>query len=474
MRAAIFAVAIAIAIAGQATPAPAQRIKFDIATLVPPAGWQQSEGKDLFVFQDANPRQGQKSFGQIVLFRSRPTEGTPVEDFRLDWKRKVADRLKGADDPKIDSSFSKTGRTDITGFVTFGTGQKESTSLLITSSREGRTMALLINLVGDGHRPEVEQFFKDLTIGGSEEVAQQGQDQPPPPPAANSEGPAPAIGEATGPVDYRYTLPSGWNSQRYPDGVVHRSPFFDNGERCQISVFPIRPLQGTLESQLVPIFRQVHGVDPMQTEVSPLLPMTVIRGLSPLGWPYLMLRHSIGGHAGDYGTLVSRGLLLIQVGNKLGVIATTSKDPQVSRCFGTLAGDQWPAFFASLSFTNWRAPTGPSDFPTRLAGTWTIATGTVADQYTFAPNGRYASAAAAMQRNRISSTEILQTTQAYFGDGKYTLEGNALTLTPDKGGAPTTHRFRLEQESADGGRTWRDRLCLFSASIGEVCYNRDR
>ena len=103
-------------------------------------------------------------------------------------------------------------------------------------------------------------------------------------------------------------------------------------------------------------------------------------------------------------------------------------------------------------------------------------TASVADRYTFAPNGRYASAAAAMTTTRISPTELLQTTNAYFGDGAYAISGNTITLTADNDrGNPKHGHFRVEQDSKDGGATWTDRLCLLLEGItGEVCYTRDQ
>src|SRR5262245_38236636 len=131
MRTAI--VVLLAALGARSVAGQAQRETFDLASFVPPAGWQRTEGKDLLVFVDQNPRQGRPSQGQIVLFRSRPTEGAPLDDWRADWKRKVADRMKGAPNPTIDSSVSKTGRKDITGFVAVGKGVEAGTSLLITS-----------------------------------------------------------------------------------------------------------------------------------------------------------------------------------------------------------------------------------------------------------------------------------------------------------------------------------------------------
>ncbi len=77
-----------------------------------------------------------------------------------------------------------------------------------------------------------------------------------------------------------------------------------------------------------------------------------------------------------------------------------------------------------------------------------------------------------MTTTRISATELLQTTNAYFGDGSYRIEGNRITLAMDRDrGASQRGFIRLEQDSQDGV-SWKDRLCLLLEGIGEVCYNR--
>jgi hypothetical protein len=142
-------------------------------------------------------------------------------------------------------------------------------------------------------------------------------------------------------------------------------------------------------------------------------------------------------------------------------------------CMGDIVASAWPAFFHSLRFTQTRPSVPDAGWRQRLAGVWTTATGTAALRYAFAPNGRYADVGAAQRRTPYSSTEVMVTTDAHFGDGAYALQGNAITLTPDSGGGAARGFFRLEQETRDRGRTWTDRLCLLLEGIGDVCYQRD-
>ena len=154
-----------------------------------------------------------------------------------------------------------------------------------------------------------------------------------------------------------------------------------------------------------------------------------------------------------------------------------SRDSLVSNCFGELGRDVWPRFFYSLSFRSWPPVDATAEIRKLLAGEWIVATATAGDKITFAGNGRFANAAAAQQYH-LTTNELITTTQAYFGNGNYTLRGNAITLTQDD--KRTDHGFfRVEQESKDEGRTWMEILYLLRTSAVdgkeyEVRYNKNR
>ena len=271
--------------------------------------------------------------------------------------------------------------------------------------------------------------------------------------------------------DYVITIPTGWTRTVYPDGIVYASPVFNTGERCQLTTFQMRQSSGDLLADARQVFTDIFREDPFQNNSYPYPTATITRGTAAAGWKYLIIQKPIHGRVGD-GTLLGVRVLVAQLGDRIGVITTTGKESLVSSCFGELVRDEWPAIFYSLGFKNWKAVPQEALVPKQIAGAWVTATASVADRYVFAANGRYASAAAAMTVTRISATELLQTTNAYFGDGSWKIAGNRITLATDRGGRVERGFFRLESDSQDG-RTWTDRLCLLLEGIGEVCYKRD-
>jgi hypothetical protein len=156
--------------------------------------------------------------------------------------------------------------------------------------------------------------------------------------------------------------------------------------------------------------------------------------------------------------------MVAKLDNRLAVISGLSKDPLVSACMGENRGTtNWPKFFYSLSFRNWQPGDQTQTMRKLLAGEWIAATASAGDKITFAGNGRFANAATAQQYH-LTTNELITTTQAYFGNGSYTLRGNAITLTQDD---KRTDRgfFRVEQESKDEGRTWADVMYLMRTSV---------
>lgn len=272
----------------------------------------------------------------------------------------------------------------------------------------------------------------------------------------------------TGPAslgEYVYAVPPGWTQKQDPRFVSLFSSVSATGEQCQITMFPLQPSSGDLMKDALVGFQQVFtGWEPRsQTSYGPL-DTSLIRGISGAGWNYVIVKKGIGRH-GPYESLMG-SLMAAQLNNALALILTISKDPLVSTCLGQNLADAWPDFFYSLGFKSWFVPPHTAAaMKQALVGTWTAATATASDQFTFAANGRYGGASAAQHYNLAGNDTVVSTTQAFFGDGAYSLQGNTITFIPDDRNRPrNSGHVRVEQESRDGGRTWKPILHVLRIS----------
>src|SRR5207244_2604357 len=99
-------------------------------------------------------------------------------------------------------------------------------------------------------------------------------------------------------------------------------------------------------------YLQIFQIDPFQNNAYPYPTATLTRGTSSEGWNYFIIKRSIRGRVGDYGTLLGTRIMAAQVGSQVAIITSTGKDPLVSMCFGDIAHDSWPEFFHSIRFKN--------------------------------------------------------------------------------------------------------------------------
>ncbi len=343
--------------------------------------------------------------------------------------------------------------------VRLPTGQNET--MILYSAKAGSTYVA----VGvEATRPEllarnlraVEAMLANATLTGTSTA-----------PASSAAGNAPASAPALNGAmldDYVFTVPAGWTTQRFPDGIVLSSPFSSTQEKCFINMLPMRPAGSDLLQDANNAFRDVwlrNYVLRNQTPAGFAFPESITHGFSGQGWEYVMVRRGIAPPNSRESRL---GFVMVaRLDNRVAVISGLSKDPLVSACMGeNLASTVWPKFFYSLGFKSWQGPDQTQAMRKRLAGEWIAATATAGDMITFAGNGRFANAAAAQQYH-LTANELITTTQAYFGNGSYTLRGNGITLAQDDKRI-TNGFFRIEQESKDEGRTWADVFYLMRTS----------
>ena len=275
-------------------------------------------------------------------------------------------------------------------------------------------------------------------------------------PQANAAGPASL-------ADYIFTTPPGWTATQYSDAIVLMSPASVTNEKCVVTLFPMRTPSTNLLADAYAAFQDVFKNFRLtnQTVRNTPMPQSVVRGTSGQGWDYVAIRKGVAPPNSPESRV---GLVFVaRLNNRLAVISGVSRDPLISTCFGELVGNAWPRFFYSLSFKGWTPTDQSVAMRKKMAGTWTAATGSAADQFTFAANGRYGGASAEQHYN-VAGNDVVRTTNAFFGNGAYTLKGNTITLKDDRKSSPDTGYIRVEDESKDDGRTWAEILYLLRVS----------
>ena len=449
------------------TAALAQTESFDIATFVRPKGWQRTEAEGALVLQHGTSAAGRTELCQILLYPSQPSGDNPATNFQREWDQKVAPNWTNMAVRPPQTEKTPNGWTVVTGSADAAPNGTPRRVLLIVSTGFGRSFTILVALPPGACQPEFQQFFNSLNLNATSA----------PNPAPNPlQGPATSPSPANPPTNpsgnsgsldaYLYTLPPQWTQAASHDRIVLSSPVYNNGERCQITMLPLRPSSQPLALDAVGAFRGLFRVDPLSVYPSP--PPQLTHGLSPEGWEYFSIHKLVGGQEGEART-IGTILLVAKLGAQVATIVAVSKDFMVSQCFGLLSRDVWPAFFYTLNFKG-AQPTqqGLNTIRQTLAGTWNTATSSVGLRYTFLANGRYQDAAATQH-----TSQNITTTTGFFGDGAWSLNGNTIVLNGDD------HRrsmkfIRVEQLSRDSGQTWRDQLCLLDpGATGEVCYQKE-
>ncbi|MFL5773215.1 MAG: hypothetical protein ACJ75F_08660 [Flavisolibacter sp.] len=439
----------------------AQAQTFDIASFVAPAGWQRLDSNGVVGFFDTKTNNGITTFCQILLYPSHASSGNAAKDFNSEWAKRVVKKTGTKNKPTVLTQKTPDGWTVVRGYSNITQKQMAYTIMLISMSGFGKQMSALVNIAGENYKTDVTAFFEKFQLSSGGAVQN------------NSNNTQSNLTGSASLANYVYTAPPGWTTTNYPDGIVLTSPVSNTGEKCNLTLWSMRQPGSSLQNDSEKIFAEVFSSFDLKNSSTPPY---LTRGTSSQGWDYFITRKSIALRGGDFQTMFGF-VFVAKLRDQLAVISGISKDPLVSSCFGLQLNDVWPQFFYSLQFRNWNS-TKENSLAKMLPAVWITATATASDRFAFAPNGRFAGAAASQRYASVSSTEMLRITDAYFGNGAYVLNGNAIQLIYDsEKNNPESGMLRVEQESRDGGRTWTNKLYLsrksvVDGSLYEVYYDK--
>lgn len=433
----------------------AQTEKFDIATVVPPVDWQRQEANGTLSFYTSKTAGGLTSFCQITLYPSTPSSGSVAQDLRAAWKNIVTGPARSNVQPVTEPAKADDGWQVMTGTANITQSGITYTGMLVTATGFGKTMNVMVKMIGSDHLPAVTKFFDGLKLESGA--------------AANTRratGP-PAESKNFNPGDYEFTAPPRWQIQNKGTHLQIQSP--ESG--CLILIFSPQPSSGDLEKEARSVFGTMY--QGWQFQKAGREQYTLSKGYTPQGLEYFMMEGITGKLAADgarYDGFEDGAAMVVRAGSQVVIISVRHNSSLMAHNDCYRKYEYWRRFFNTFTVKNAAVPGRVEEEASkRLVGRWSMAESGGTGEYLFAANGNYAfvGALGTSYTTRDQNYEYLHTkTYAFQGDGSYSIAGSQLTL--QKRGRPAEQvRFRFDKVN-HGGNGWKDRIFMLTRDrLGE-------
>ena len=442
--------------------ASAQKEKFDIASFIPPKGWQRIDSNGVVAFFDTKTAKGQSTFCQLFLYPSRASTGKASTDFENEWNHLVV-RPTGFKGKPTTEIGKADGWEVTTGYSNISQGGITFTCMLVTATGFGREMSVLVNVAGQDYMTQVQHFLNDFDLDSKA--------------ATSLKDAKPNMTKSSaGLNDYRFDSPERWFTYPNKDYILLSSTQ-SAAWGCVLNIWPSQPSSGNLEKDARNIYNLMYPG--WQYRLTGEKKEDVSSGYTLQGLEYCMIEAGMQKQRPDgyYYDYEDGQALVINLGNQIAVITGRHNRGEVT-CFCKHQYEYWRKFFNSFT-VNHVSPQKPTeDFSKRIVGTWEAMGGSALTKYIFAANGRYQFIGAYSTTSRISRDMIEMRTSGFTGDGAYSIAGNKLTTISDREkNKPDVVQCRFEKVN-HGGSGWKDRLYILDKSemdgkLYEVCYEKE-
>ncbi|MCC7306876.1 MAG: hypothetical protein IT173_04875 [Acidobacteria bacterium] len=435
----------------------AQTGTFDIATFVPPAGWQRQEANGSLSFHTSKTVGGLTSLCHISLYPSGPSSGSVSEDFKRAWNNLVTIPARSSVQPVTEPARSDGGWQVMTGTANVTQSGVTYTGMLVTATGFGKTMSFMVKMIGNDQVGAVAKFFDDLKLDARAPSAS---------PGGGGMGAATQAGAASL-RDHEFTAPPGWQIRNNADHVRIQSP--ESG--CLILIFAPQGSSGDLEKDARAVFATMYPG--WQFQKAGWAQYTLSKGYTPQGLEYFMMEALMGKLAADgsrYDGFEEGAALVIKAGAQSVIISVRHNSSLMEHANCYKKYEYWSRFFNTFAVRNAPIPRSTEqDAVKRIIGGWSMTESGGTGEYIFAANGNYAFVGAlgtSYTTKDLNYEYLHTTTYAFQGDGSYSIAGSQLTLK--KRGRPAEiARFRFDQVN-HGGTGWKDRIYLLRRdSVGE-------
>lgn len=428
----------------------AQKDSFDIASFNSPRGWQRIDSNGVVLFQDYRTQNNQTSFCQIILFPSRTSNNPPEKNFNDEWNTHVSQTTGSKANPQTTTEKGADGWIAVTGVASINQQGITYNTMLLVASGFGRLMSVRVNIAGQDHVAEVENFFKSFDLD-SKRVAKTSN--------ANTQG-------SFDWNSYSFTAPEKWYSNKTKE-FINLSQTPNNAEGCLITILPPQLSGGNLETDVRSIFDQMYPG--WQYRNNGEKQYDISKGYTPQGLEYCMMEAPMrkprpDGYYYDY---EDGAVWVISMGNKIAIVAGRHNRLKECRCFSQY--EYWRRFFNSFAIMNQQPSKMEGDLPKRIIGSWMASGSGALTEYIFAANGNYQFIGAYGTTSTVSRNYdeyLLIKSSSWSGDGKYTLNGNQITLKKYGDKNAEQIPFRIEKVN-HGGTGWKERLYMLKTGSSD-------
>jgi hypothetical protein len=448
-----------------------QTEKFDIASFIPPQGWQRLDSNGLIVFHDYKTKNNLTSFGQIILFPSRASNDKAEKNFTDEWNVKVRQPTGSKTKPTMRTDKTPDGWTAVTGFANITQSGLSYMSMLVTATGFGRSMSVMVNTAGSDHAPAIEKFFNDLELDSKAATA------------LNQTANPTTMSGLTSFSEYQFAAPQGWYVQNNKDHLS-MSQSQVRGEACLILVIPPHQSSGNLETDAKNVFDQMYpGWSYRYTGEKKY---DLLKGYTLQGLEYCVITASMNKLSADgsrFDGYEDGSAMVIKNANSVAIISIRHNTAMMAHNDCVNKYETCARFFNSFTVNNAIIPQKTEEAPSkRIIGVWKLnAQGPAVGEYVFAANGNYQLVGAIGTSSTTSDYryEYLHlTSYAFKGDGSYSINGNQLKLMKRSDNKPELQRIRFEKVN-HGGTGWKDRMHMLKTSAVdgkeyEVSYEKEK
>jgi hypothetical protein len=258
-----------------------------------------------------------------------------------------------------------------------------------------------------------------------------------------------ALGSVT---DYSFTMPSGWTRSDSAGKIVLTSK---DGEKS-IAFLPPVDSSGDLERDADRILWQAFKGSEIWSGNGFTPDYGVFeRGETVQGLEYFRAYRYAKPVGNDDPSLDERfdaSILLVKLGAKVAVVV--GRSPFQSDSHSDSAGTAIDLVLYDLKF---KSVNKPYDLKSRLIGSWSTASSTVAIAYTFNANGTFNKGGAISFRTSHDATRDKVTTTSYGMTDRYSLAGNVITQTYKSTGETIRYKVRAFETKYDKD-PWQQKL----------------